>query len=179
MNDEVFALTVKLSTLYVVKYIQGDSVGNLNILGGDGISICEEKNLTWTVSTSEWCTDIQLLECTDTKAKWMEIKREILITVNLIVIRCLNKKSVTVRNKYSKIPPSTSLHFATRVRRSCDVRQQWRTQEFFSGWGGSTNSVQDRGQGERGFGGSSRLVRGSGGSCNLVQEISFHIVKFS
>jgi len=23
------------------------------------------------------------------------------------------------------------------------------------------------------------LVRGSGGSCNLVQEISFHIVKFS
>ena len=46
MNDEVFALTVKLSTLYVVKYIQGDSVGNLNILGGDGISICEEKNLT-------------------------------------------------------------------------------------------------------------------------------------
>ena len=27
--------------------------------------------------------------------------------------------------------------------------------------------------------GSSPLVRGSGGSCNLVQEISFHIVKFS
>ena len=27
--------------------------------------------------------------------------------------------------------------------------------------------------------GHSPLVRGSGGSCNLVQEISFHIVKFS
>jgi len=27
--------------------------------------------------------------------------------------------------------------------------------------------------------GGSPLVRGSGGSCNLVQEISFHIVKFS
>jgi len=27
--------------------------------------------------------------------------------------------------------------------------------------------------------GSSPLVRGSGGSCNLVQEFSFHIVKFS
>ena len=26
--------------------------------------------------------------------------------------------------------------------------------------------------------GGSHLVRGSGGSCNLVQEISFHIVKF-
>ena len=30
-----------------------------------------------------------------------------------------------------------------------------------------------------GSAGGSPLVRGSGGSCNLVQEISFHIVKFS
>ena len=35
------------------------------------------------------------------------------------------------------------------------------------------------GQTERGSGGGSPLVRGSGGSCNLVQEISFRIVKFS
>ena len=45
--------------------------------------------------------------------------------------------------------------------------------------GGSTNSVGDRGQRGRGSGGGSPLVRGSGGSCNLVQEISFHIIKFS
>ena len=45
--------------------------------------------------------------------------------------------------------------------------------------GGSTNSVEDRGQRERGSGSGSPLVRGSGGSCNLVQEISFHMVKFS
>ena len=45
--------------------------------------------------------------------------------------------------------------------------------------GGSTNSVEDRGQRERGSAGGSPLVRGSGGSCNLVQEISFNIVKFS
>ena len=45
--------------------------------------------------------------------------------------------------------------------------------------GGSTNSVEDRGQRERGSGGGSPLVRGSGGSCNLVQEISFPVVKFS
>jgi len=50
---------------------------------------------------------------------------------------------------------------------------------LFGGEGGSTNSVEDRGQRERGSGGSSPLVRGSGGSCNLVQEIPFHIVKFS
>ena len=50
--------------------------------------------------------------------------------------------------------------------------------DFFRG-GGSTNLVEDRGQRGWGSGGGSSLVRGSGGSCNLVQEISFHIVKFS
>ena len=40
--------------------------------------------------------------------------------------------------------------------------------------GGFKNSVEDRGQRERGSGGGNRLVRGSGGTCNLVQEISFH-----
>ena len=54
---------------------------------------------------------------------------------------------------------------------------KWPTQDFFSG--GSTNSVEDRGQRERGSGGDSPLIRRSGGSCNLVQEISFHMVKFS
>ena len=48
----------------------------------------------------------------------------------------------------------------------------------FSRGGVSTISVEDRGQRERGSGGGSPLVRGSGGSCNLVQEISFHMVMF-
>ena len=48
---------------------------------------------------------------------------------------------------------------------------------FFWGGGGSTNSVEDRENGD--LGGGSPLVRGSGGSCNLVQEISFHMVTFS
>jgi len=36
------------------------------------------------------------------------------------------------------------------------------------GGGASTNSVEDRGQREWGYGGSSPLVRGSEGSCILV-----------
>jgi len=64
-----------------------------------------------------------------------------------------------------------------RQRNELTTSHQWRTHEFYSG--GSTNSVEDRGQRERGSEGGSPLVRGSGGSCNLVQEISFHIVKFS
>jgi len=37
--------------------------------------------------------------------------------------------------------------------------------------GGFNNSVQDKRQRERGSGDGSALVRGSGGSCNLIQEI--------
>ena len=56
---------------------------------------------------------------------------------------------------------------------------QWRTPEFCSGGGGVVQQIQlgteDRENGD--LGGGSPLVRGSGGSCNFVQEISFHIVK--
>ena len=63
------------------------------------------------------------------------------------------------------------------IRHVC-FTNQWRSQEFLFRER-STNSVEDRGQRERRFGGGSPLVRDSGGSCNLVQEISYHIVKFS
>ena len=43
--------------------------------------------------------------------------------------------------------------------------------------GGGSNSVEDRKNGD--LGALAPLVRGSGGSCNLVQGTSFHIVKFS
>jgi len=56
---------------------------------------------------------------------------------------------------------------------------QWRTQEFFWRGGEGVHQIQlrteDREKG--GSGGGSPLVRGSGGSCNLIQEVSFHIVK--
>ena len=55
---------------------------------------------------------------------------------------------------------------------------QWCTLEFCSGRV-QHNSVEDRRQRKKGSGGGSPLFRGSGGNCNLVQEISFHIVKFS
>ena len=50
-------------------------------------------------------------------------------------------------------------------------------QGILFGGGGSKYSVEDRGQRKRASGGGSLLVRGSGGSCNLTQEISSHIVK--
>jgi hypothetical protein len=49
---------------------------------------------------------------------------------------------------------------------------------FFGGVLQSQLRAEDRDRGYGG-GGGSPLVRGSGGSCNLVQQISFHIVNFS
>jgi hypothetical protein len=49
---------------------------------------------------------------------------------------------------------------------------------FFLGGGQQIQLRTERGQRKQGSGGGSPLIRGSGGSCNLVQEISFHIVKF-
>jgi len=55
---------------------------------------------------------------------------------------------------------------------------QWRTQEFFSG--GGVQQIQLRTEnGDLGAVAPYPLVKGSGGSCNLVQEISFHIVEVS
>jgi len=49
----------------------------------------------------------------------------------------------------------------------------------FVGWGVQQIQLRTEDREKRGSGGGSPLVRGSGGSCNLVQEISFHTVKFS
>ena len=58
--------------------------------------------------------------------------------------------------------------------------QQWCTQEFFFGGEGVQQIQLTREDRENGDVGTvAPLVRGSGGSCNLVQEISFYIVKFS
>jgi len=55
---------------------------------------------------------------------------------------------------------------------------EWRTQEICSGGGFNKFTCGQRTE-RTGIWGGSPLVKGSGGSCNLVQEISFHIVKFS
>jgi len=56
---------------------------------------------------------------------------------------------------------------------------QWRTQEFCSGGGVQQIQLRTEDRENWDLGGGSPLVRGSGGSCNLVQEISFHVVKVS
>ena len=72
-------------------------------------------------------------------------------------------------------PTCISCYFSTAA---VVTRTQRRTQEFCSGGIQQIRlRTEDRENGDLGT--VAPLVRGSGGSCNLVQEIPFHIVKFS
>jgi hypothetical protein len=73
------------------------------------------------------------------------------------------------RGQLAVAPDSICMIFRPPFIQSSDPNQ-WRIQEFFFGGGGSTNSVEDRTE-RTGIWSGSPLVRGSGGSCNLVQEI--------
>jgi len=75
-----------------------------------------------------------------------------------------------------------SVKFRKICKAQCLIKyrnNQWRTQEFCSGRGVEQIQLrtEDRENGD--LEAVAPLVRGSGGSCNLVQEILFHIVKFS
>jgi hypothetical protein len=67
------------------------------------------------------------------------------------------------------------------IKMICICLMQWRNQEFC--WGEGVQQIQlrteERENGDLGAVAPSPLVMGSGGSCNLLQEISFHIVKYS
>ena len=89
-----------------------------------------------------------------------------------------HQSGVTIHSVTSSLNagPSTSQgnHHVSLV----DIRPSGVPRNFVWGGGGSTNSFEDRGQRKGRSGGGSPLVRGSGDSCNSVQEISFHIVTF-
>jgi len=52
----------------------------------------------------------------------MVIKKEKLLTVNFILTGRLHDRFVTVHSKCSKIPPLTTMHFATPMQRLRVVR---------------------------------------------------------
>ena len=69
-----------------------------------------------------------------------------------------------------------SRRFITTITRARPLSlSQWRTLEFCSG---GFQQIQLRTERTGIWGAVAPLVKYSGGSCNLVQEISFHIVKF-
>ena len=111
-------------------HIQGDSGEKINILWGDSIGNCEKTRSHGYASNSAWLPTEGSLNLQTQSAVNSNKQREITVILVLISIHCLNNKSVAVRNKCSKISPSTSVHFATGVWRSRVVRLSWSSRLF-------------------------------------------------
>ena len=67
----------------------------------------------WTCVLFQTVSEIELFECTTAK---LLIRKICVRTVCNIGIHCSSNRVGTVYNKCSKNPPSTSMHFATRVK---------------------------------------------------------------
>ena len=142
------------------------------------------KHLTSGLFTEWKCDQITMvsicLKCVVSRIFVWPVNWPLLITHIVYIIHSLstlveNCLDCHIRRELFRTPTQNGAHLATFQVITLIISGVPRN--FFQG--GSTNSVEDRGEREWGSGGSSPLVRGSGGSCNLVKEISFHMVKFS
>jgi len=121
------------------------------------------------------------------------------VTCYTLLTYLVPNASNNIRNTCSRLCGDVTVHSSaqgyTTTDRVCCARpyllsgsltdtvkyyNQWRTQEFCSGVGVQQIQLRTADK-ERDLGAVAPypLVKGSGGSCNLVQEISFHIVKVS
>jgi len=76
--------------------------------------ILSKQMFIWTCALFRTVSEIELFECTTAKLLIRKILR--VRTVSNTGIYCSSDRVGTVYNKFSKIPPSTSMHFATRVK---------------------------------------------------------------
>jgi hypothetical protein len=74
---------------------------------------------------------------------------------------CISPRTPPILQRWKLQFTDVQTRTAVGMQRNVHPWYQWRTQEFCSGGGGSTNSVEDRGHRERGSWGGSPLVRGS------------------
>jgi hypothetical protein len=85
--------------------------GKFTILGDHSIGHSKKKKFIWRCVLFRTVTEIEPFECT--VAKLLIRKRYYVLFLILFIVEVTNW---LVYNKFSKIPPSTSMHFATRVR---------------------------------------------------------------
>jgi len=106
--------------LFYILYIQGVPGGKVNILGGHSIGHSKQKCLYERV-LFRMVSETELFECTT--AKLLIRKRYYVYVLFLIPVFIVQgTELVQGYNKCSKIPPPTSMHFATRVKTWCVVR---------------------------------------------------------
>ena len=106
------------------------------------VEVCLETRITWNLSKLYrlrlyvWHVNCCYGKCNCLRNGLVEL-------IVLVQAQHINNR------KYSISYAINDVCRQTIVYRYCNV-MQWRTQEFFFGWGGSTNSVEDREKGDLG-----------------------------
>jgi hypothetical protein len=98
--------------MWNIRHIQNVSGGKLNILGGLNFGHSKQKKSMYMYPIPKSFGD-RAISLYSSKIFG---KKEILRTVSNTGIYCSSGEVGTWYNTFSKIPPSTSKHFATRVR---------------------------------------------------------------
>jgi hypothetical protein len=95
--------------------------GKANIQGDHSVRHSKKKKFIWTCVLFRTVSEIELFECTVTK---LLIRKKYDVLFLIFIVQVTN---LLVYNTFSKISPSTSIHFATRAR-------TWRVARLSSSW---------------------------------------------
>jgi len=86
---------------------------NVHILGGHIIGHSKQKNCTCNCAPFQTVSEIELFHCTVTK---LLLNRYcVLFLISVFIVQVTKVVQFTQYNTLSKIPPSTTIHFASRV----------------------------------------------------------------
>jgi hypothetical protein len=97
--------------------------GKVNILGGHGISHSTQKKCICTCVLFRTVSEIELFHCTVPKLL-IKKKYYVMFLIPVFIVEVTKLVQFTEFNTFSKIPPSTSIHFATRLY-SVQCTVQW------------------------------------------------------
>jgi hypothetical protein len=84
--------------------------GKVNILGGPSVGHSKEKSVLFRT-----VPEIEIFHCTAPKLL-VRNRYYVLFLIPAFIVQGTTLVQITYYNTFSKIPPSTSLYFATRVR---------------------------------------------------------------
>jgi hypothetical protein len=119
-NWNIFTYIWQYIILYILVHIQGVQGGKVNILGDHSIGNSKKKFM-WTCVLFRTVSEIELFDWTVAK---LLIRKRYYVLCLIFIVQVTN---LLLYNKFSKIPPSTSMRFASHVR-------TWRVARLSSSW---------------------------------------------
>jgi hypothetical protein len=111
--------------MYIYICIKGVPGENVNILGGHIIGYSKQNIVKCTRVLIRTVSEIEIYHCA--VAKLLINRHYVLFLMSVFIVQVTQSVQFTQYSTFSKVPPSTSMHFATRVR-------TWRVASLSASW---------------------------------------------